>query len=197
MNLTMRMTLSLACAACFAAMGATAQDRQSLVDPASYRSLAADHRAYRVGDLITIVVSEETSAKSQAATGVTSDVTLHATAATTRKNYGGSGDLGGGDAATAQTTRVGELRTQISAQVKAVRANGLVEIAGVQELTVNGEHQQISVTGVVRPEDIAADNTVPSNRIAQAHLELMGVGVVSESQRQSILYRVLKWMRLM
>jgi flagellar L-ring protein precursor FlgH len=49
----------------------------------------------------------------------------------------------------------------------------------------------------VRPEDIAADNTVWSNRIADADIRLAGAGVVSRSQRQGVFYRVFKWMGLL
>jgi flagellar L-ring protein FlgH len=78
-----------------------------------------------------------------------------------------------------------------------VEPDGTLRIAGEQTLRVNGELQKIRVSGLVRPEDISAENTVWSHRIANADLELLGVGVVSESQRQSIFYRVFKWLRLM
>jgi flagellar L-ring protein precursor FlgH len=81
--------------------------------------------------------------------------------------------------------------------VIAIEPNGNLRIEGEQSLIVNGERQKIRITGMVRPEDISAANTVWSNRIANADLELLGVGVVSESQRQSVLYRVFKWLRLM
>ena len=181
----------------FIAGSVAAQERQSLVDPLNYRNLAADHRAYRVGDVVTIYVLEATRAKSQAATDATSELDLRAGLTSPSTTYNASLGVGGSNSSGAQTTRVGELRTQVSAQVTAVRADGSLEIAGVQTLTVNGEHQKIRLSGLVRPEDISADNTVWSNRIAQADIELVGVGVVSESQRQSIFYRVFKWLRLM
>jgi flagellar L-ring protein precursor FlgH len=171
-----------------------AQD--SLVDLTGYRNLAADHRAYRVGDVITIYVLEATKARSQAATDANSDVGVHAGLTSPSTNYNATLGLGGSNTAGAQTTRVGELRTHISAQVVAVHPDGMLEISGAQSLTVNGEHQRIRLSGLVRPEDVAADNTVWSNRIANADLELDGVGSVSESQRQSIVYRVFKWLRL-
>ncbi len=182
---------------CLVAIACHAQSRESLVDLANYRSLAADHRAYRVGDIVTIYVLEATKAKSQAATDATSDLNLHAALTSPSTNYNASLGTGGSNSAGALTTRIGELRTQISAQVIAVQPDGSLVIEGQQTLTVNGEHQKIRLSGVVRQEDIAADNTVWSNRIANANLELLGVGVVSESQRQSIFYRVFKWLRLM
>jgi flagellar L-ring protein FlgH len=174
-----------------------AQDRESLVDTALYRSLVADHRAYRVGDVLTIYVLEATRAKSQAATDANSRLDLEAGVRSPNVDYDAGLGIGGMNSAGAQTTRLGELRTQVSARVIAVESNGDLNIEGAQQLVVNGERQRIRITGLVRPEDISADNAVWSNRIANAHLELDGVGVVSESQRQSVLYRVFKWLRLM
>ena len=176
---------------------AFANERESLIDPNQYRGLAADHRAYRVGDIVTIYVLEATRAKSQAATEAGSDLNLDVGLSSPSTQYNANLGLSGNNASGAQTTRVGELRTQVSAQVTAVETNGSLRIAGEQSLIVNGERQKIRITGLIRPEDINADNTVWSNRIANADLELLGVGVVSESQRQSILYRVFKWLRLL
>lgn len=166
----------------------------SLIDPARYRSLAADHRANGPGDLITIYVQETTRAKSQAATEASRDVALQAGVHSPTAAFDGSVGYAGGDAAGAQTTRVGELRTQISARVVGVDADGNLRIAGDQSLMVNGERQRIRITGLVRPADIDADNAIWSNRIAEADIELVGVGTVSASQRRSVIYRALQWL---
>ena len=188
------LVFALSAAACVPAF---ANERESLIDPNQYRGLAADHRAYRVGDIVTIYVLEATRAKSQAATEAGSDLNLDVGLSSPSTQYNANLGLSGNNASGAQTTRVGELRTQVSAQVTAVEINGSLRIAGEQSLIVNGERQKIRITGLIRPEDINADNTVWSNRIANADLELLGVGVVSESQRQSIFYRVFKWLRLL
>ena len=176
---------------------ATAQSRESLVDTAGYRGLAADHRAYRVGDVVTVYVLEATRAKSQAATDAVSDLDMHVGLASPSTQYNANLGIGGSNSGGAQTTRLGELSTQISTQVVAVEPDGSLRIAGEQTLRVNGERQKIRLSGLVRLEDISADNVVWSNRIANADLELLGVGSVSESQKQSIFYRLFKWLRLM
>lgn len=174
-----------------------AQEPQSLIDTTTYRGLAADRRAYRVGDLLTVYVVEATRAKSQAATDASGNFGLDVGLSSPSTDYQASLGLTGRNAGGAQTTRLGELRAQISAQVVEVVPAGLLRIEAMQSLVVNGERQQIRLKGFVRPEDIAADNTILSNRIANADLELVGAGVVSESQRQSILYRITKWLRLL
>lgn len=173
------------------------QAQESLVDPMVYRGLAADHRAFRVGDVVTVYVQETTSAKAQAATDAASNLDMEIGLRSPSTNYSAGLGLGGANGAGARTTREGQVRAQISAQVTAVEPNGMLHIEGAQGLTVNGENQTIRVSGLVRPEDVSAENAVWSHRIANAELELSGVGVVSESQRQSLIYRLFKWLRLM
>lgn len=199
MNRTRTRALQLCCAVAvgLVAGSACAQSAESLVDTRVYRALAADHRAYRVGDVVTVFVLEATRAKSQAATDAASNLDMQVGLASPSTRYNASLGIGGSNSGGAQTTRVGELRTQISTQVVAVEANGTLRIEGEQTLTVNKEHQRIRLSGLVRPEDVAADNTVWSNRIANANLELIGTGSVSESQRQSLIYRLFKWLGLM
>lgn len=176
---------------------AAQQGRESLIDPDSYRNLAADHRAYREGDVVTVYVLETTRAKSQAGTEASSGLDMRVGLDSPSTAYRADFDFGGSNTGGAQTTRLGEIRAQISSRVVAVEADGRLHIEGEQSLRINGERQQIRLRGIVRPEDIQADNTVLSNRIADADIELMGVGVVSESNRQSLIYRLFKWLRLM
>lgn len=187
----------LACAVLLSMAAANAHAQESLVDPAGYRGLAADQRAARVGDIITVLVLEATRARSQAATDASSELAMGASLHTPSTDFDADLGLRGRNGAGAQTTRVGELRTQMSAQVVSVDPNGLLHIEGTQALTVNGEQQTIRLRGVVRPEDIDSGNTVFSTRIAQAEIELAGAGVVSASQRQSVIYRLFKWLRLL
>lgn len=188
--------------ACVVLMGATAAahaapTRQTLVDVENYRPLMADHRAYQPGDVLTVYVAEATRAKSQAATDASSQLALGASLSSPSTNYSAKAGLNGSNAGGAQTTRSGELRTQISVQVVAVQPDGMLDIEGEQTLLVNRERQHIRLRGRVRPQDIAADNTVWSHRIANADIELDGVGDVSTSQRQSMIFRALKWLRLL
>ncbi|PWB29846.1 flagellar biosynthesis protein FlgH [Stenotrophomonas sp. SPM] len=181
-----------------AAPGAKAAPaRQTLVDVENYRPLMADHRAFRTGDVLTVYVAEATRAKSQAGTDASSQLALGASLSSPTADYAAKAGLSGSTAGGAQTTRSGELRTQISVQVVEARSDGSLAIEGAQTLLVNRERQHIRLRGVVRPQDIAADNTVWSHRIANAEIELDGVGDVSASQRQSLIYRTLKWLRLL
>jgi flagellar L-ring protein FlgH len=174
-----------------------AQSSQSLIKPASFRGPAADQRAYRVGDVLTVYVLETTRARSQAATDSDRSSGFAADLSTPSTNYNGSIVLQGKSKGAAQTSRVGELRAQLTVRVEAVEANGLMRIKGTQILEVNKEQQKITLRGLVRPEDISAGNIVWSTRIADAQVSLSGNGIVSEAQKKSLISRVFSWLGLL
>lgn len=171
--------------------------QESLIDVDTYRGIASDRRAYRVGDILTVNVLEAARARSGAATDASSDVRLRASASTPGYQGSATGALSASNTGGAETSRVGELRTQLSVRVMGVQPDGTLYVEGTQSLVINGEDQQIVLSGLVRPDDIRADNSIWSHRLANARVEFSGSGVVSESQRQSIVYRALKWLRLL
>ena len=171
--------------------------QQSLIEPGTYRGIAADRRAYRVGDILTVNVLEAARARSSASTDASSDVRVRASASTAGYQGAATGVLAAGSTGGAATSRAGELRTQLSVRVQQVLGDGTLAVEGAQSLIINGEDQKILLSGLVRPEDISSDNSLWSHRIANARVEFSGKGVVSESQRTSIVYRALKWLRLL
>lgn len=178
------------------ATAAVASPRSSLIDPATFRGPAADQRAYRIGDVLTVYVLETAHARSQAGTGAERNtdlgIALHAPSTAYEADLGVRNKSNG----TAQTQRIGELRAQVSVRVVAVEPNGLLRVSGGQTLAVNGEQQRITLSGLVRPEDITAGNIVWSSRIAEAEVSLSGKGVVSEAQRRSLIARIFQWLGL-
>ena len=164
-----------------------------------------DSRARVVGDIITVVVSEEATASSQAKTGssrshdqsagilslpfisgqlTTRGIDLAATGlADTTSNRNFSGD--------ASTDRTDSLNANIAAVVKQVMPNGLRVIEGQREVMVNYEKQVLVLSGIVRPEDISSQNTIPSSKIAEARIAYSGRGIVDESQQPQYGVRLL------
>ncbi|PZQ34113.1 MAG: flagellar biosynthesis protein FlgH [Stenotrophomonas acidaminiphila] len=171
--------------------------QESLIQPDAYRGIAADRRAYRLGDILTVNVLEAARARSGASTDASSDVRLQGAASGNSYQGSISGSLSAASAGGAETSRVGELRTQLSVRVVDVHPDGALAVEGAQSLVINGEDQRIVLSGLVRPDDIQRDNSVWSHRLANARVEFSGNGVVSQSQRQSIVYKVLKWLRLL
>jgi flagellar L-ring protein FlgH len=181
------------------AQDVVAQSSQSMIDPATFRGPAADQRAYRVGDVLTVYVLEATRARSQAGTDAENSAGFAADFTTSAGHYNGNGSVGlqGKTKGAAQTTRVGELRAQISVRVDSIESNGLMRIKGTQLLEVNKEQQKITLTGLVRPEDISSGNIIWSNRIADAQVSLAGKGIVSESQRKGLIAKIVTWLRIL
>ncbi len=65
-------------------------------------------------------------------------------------------------------------------------------LEGTKNVQVNSDYQTITVRGIVRPADLASDNSVPSNRLAQMEVTLDGKGVIVDAiHRPNILYRIL------
>ena len=69
--------------------------------------------------------------------------------------------------------------------------NGNLRIAGKREVVINNERQILILTGVIRPEDIQANNTIQSTYVADAKIILTGQGVAQEKQHPGWMARVL------
>jgi flagellar L-ring protein FlgH len=157
-----------------------------------------DADASQVGDLVTIVVNESTSAlasgvtnssrKSSASSNITS--LYGATTAKLSNLLGTAGDqeLAG----TAQTSRNMTIATTISARVIQVTPNGSLLVEGVKNIGVNSEKQTITVQGLIRPVDLTTGNTINSVQVANLSVKVDGKGVVGDAiRRPNFLYRLL------
>lgn len=169
-------------------------------DSGRFADLARDQRAARVGDLVTIVVSDRASAVSRGATTANrkSEVNASVTA------LGGPTRVGGPLSALAQmggenkldgageTSRESSLTTTLSAYVKQVMPNGNLLLEGSKDVMVNSERQKVIVRGLIRWNDLSPSNRVASDRLAALEIQIQGKGVVQDAiRRPNILYRIL------
>jgi len=175
------------------------QYANTLWQPGS-RAFFRDQRAARVGDIIKVninvndqaVVNNETEGKRQS----TDQATMAKVFGFEQKllNFLPNQKLGTPDSVldtsgsvnnkgTGKVTRKDQIRTQIAAIVTQVLPNGNLVIQGQQEIRVNFDVREIGVRGVVRPQDILADNTIESSQIAEARIVYGGRGQLMEMQQ--------------
>lgn len=159
-----------------------------------------DVRASQVYDLVTIVVSDTTSAVSTGGTNTARKSSAQASVASAAlpkgsvkalsslANTSNNQQLQG----QGSTSRGSTLTTTVTAEVAGVLPNGNLVIQGVKEIMVNSEKQVITVRGIIRPDDLSPTNSVPSDRVARMEILVNGKGVVNDAvKRPFFLYRIL------
>ena len=149
---------------------------------------ATDRRASKVGDILTVSLSENFSAsKSQSAKSAKKgelkfDFPNVMTAgaddglfdSSSDQSFDGSGSAGQNNS----------LKGQLSVTVTKVFDNGNMEILGQKKLTLNNGDEYIRLLGVIRPEDIDSQNTVLSSRIANAKISYTGAGDIADTSKK-------------
>jgi len=167
---------------------------------AIYSNLGMDLKATRVNDLVTILVSENTSAVAtgDVKTARTSSAQSAITAAAgVQRAAGPLANLLNTNTATAlqgqgSTDRGAVVTTTLSARVVHVLPNGYLVVEGVKRVQVSSENQIITVRGVIRPVDLDTTNSIQSTRVAQMEIQVNGKGVINDSiHRPNFLYRLL------
>ena len=158
-------------------------------------SLFSDNKARRVGDTLTVVITETGAASSVAATKTAKNESLNygpgfGPLLFNIKNFGVSGGIN--STASGSTTRTDNLSASIGVTVKEVLPNGNLVVEGKRKVGMNAETQEITLTGVVRPTDIQPNNTIASPLVADAQIKYGGRGPVGDKQHDGIISRIFK-----
>ena len=170
----------------------------------SDRSMFADHKAARSGDILTIIVSESVAAQSSQSTKSSRDSSIadavqsflypglgtHKGALPNLSLGGKAAYDGGGDISNNQS-----LASRAAALVTDVLPNGNLVIEGVRVVTFSGETQYVVLHGLVRRDDIAPDNSVQSTNIADARVEFYADGALTDAQKRGWLAKVYEKLR--
>ena len=164
--------------------------------------LFTDARALRTNDLVVIKIEEVADARRSANTDLNresdSEAKISAFLGLLEKlNKSGKVDLSGSSKSTfkgqGKTDRSEYLTATVPAMVSKVLSNGNLFIEGHRVILVNAEEQHFYISGVVRPIDIDQENSVKSSMVADAEIEFVGRGVLTDNQRQGWLSRFLGW----
>lgn len=169
----------------------------SLWRPGS-RTFLRDQRAASVGDIVTVLVSIQDEAELQNRTTRGRDNTegmglprllglessyarLFPTGIDPSRLIEASSTSG--VAGTGAIRRNETVTLRVAATVAQVLPNGNLVVTGRQQVRVNSELRDLSIGGVIRPQDIASDNTVRHDRLAEARIAYGGRGTISDVQR--------------
>lgn len=171
---------------------------------ATQSSMFADRKAAATGDIVTIVVSESVAAQNSQTKKSSRDSSIsdavssflfpntgaHNGALPSLSLSGKATYNGGGDVSNNQS-----LSSRAAVLVTDVLPNGNLVIQGVRVVTFSGETQYVVLHGMVRPDDIARDNSVQSTNIADARVEFYAEGALTDAQKRGWLTKVYEKLR--
>ena len=183
------------CSMIFVLVFSTSVFAQSLWDDNA--NWYADSRPGRVGDIITVLINERTDAKDEATTEVTK-----ASSNNINNGVDGTGILKfiRGLMFSASNTSNGEGSTErkhhatgtLACLVTEVLPNGNLVIEGTRDIRTSEETLQFQLLGVIRPQDVNADNQINSSLIANAEIAVKGRGVISRTQKVGVITQILQ-----
>ena len=159
------------------------------------RSMFADRRANAIGDVVTVIITENTTAVQSADVGVKRKGESSATGGSglwgllklvPRASVGGSTTQAG----SGSTARNSKLTTTITCRISEITPTGQIVIKGDRSIKINDDIQTLRFSGIARVEDVAQDNTLSSNMVANAQIEVFGTGPVERHTHPGLLNRL-------
>jgi flagellar L-ring protein precursor FlgH len=183
-------------AAAILALNSAATAGDPLIDLETGASLVTNQKARQIGDVVTILIVEQSSASS-----------TNKTDANNRSEVGGGPGLGFLDflgeweldvenkyKGDGKTSRTGNLRAEISARIVEILHNGDYRLEGTRMVAINGERQLIEIAGTCRPQDIRNDNTILSTYISDAQIAYSGSGTVYDAAEPGVITKIVNWL---
>lgn len=174
------------------------QHADAIYQPGTSLLLFEDIKARRIGDMITVILQEQTDAEKSADTGTTkststeiADPIIFGNSPTHNGNpifqnslqseheFDGSGE----------SSQSNSLTGSVTVSVVEVLSNGNLVVQGEKWININQGEEYIRLRGIVRPSDINADNTIASTRVANAQIQYAGNGVINETNSKGWLAR--------
>jgi flagellar L-ring protein precursor FlgH len=184
-------------------VAASSVSAQSLWKTDSSRSIVADRKAHSIGDLVTILVQESNTATKDNSTKTAKSSAIDASISSFLYSPAASGFLthngslpalklnsaqsfdGGGKVSNSE-----KITARISVRIMDVLPNRNLVIEGRRTTSFAGETQDAVLRGVIRPDDIAPNNTIYSYNVADATIKYVSSGVISDNQRKGWFTRI-------
>ena len=164
------------------------------------QSLFTDIKANQVGDVLTVIISEQSRGSNQIQSKTTKSskhdvqggpglgtlnfLPLFGVSGETKSTHDGKG----------QNIRNGSLSARMSVTVVAVRNNGDLVIEGSRIVSISGDRETINLSGIVRQRDVTPGNTIESYLIADAEISYTGKGAASAGSRPGFITRFFNWL---
>lgn len=152
-----------------------------VVAPPPRASWLSDRFPLRIGDLLTVVVDEQTAASERVSTVASADRAQRARLGIgidSAVRLGPSKDFSTGMSNSSrdvgESGRAGNLTAVLSVRVVGIDPNGIATIEGGKSVNVDGRLQEVKLRGIVRSEDVSSANVVSSSRIADAVITYKG-----------------------
>ena len=149
---------------------------------------SSDRRAKKVGDILSVTLSETFSSSKGATNSSAKADSIGAEVGPTgiMRNFaglGGSASKTNSFSGSMATSQSNSLSGTISATVVRVFPNGNLEIKGQKKLRITEGTEYIRLSGIIRPQDISTSNTVSSTKIAEAQIEYVGAGILDSASK--------------
>ncbi len=189
----------------YASMRADAKPSSGSIYSEAQAGYLEDTRALRVGDIAMININENATAQGGATTNLKKETSrtagvdsLLGLVPAIKKAYpnidpsqllkmASSFDFDG----EGSTNRSGTLKASIGVRVKSEMPNGDLFVEGTKVVMINHEEYHLYVSGVIRPADIADDNSIDSSLIADARVEFTGRGDINDQVERGWLNKIL------
>ena len=160
----------------------------SIYSTSSSGLFSSDRRAKKVGDILSVTLSETFSSNKAVTNSSAKADTIGAEVGPTGilrnlAGLGGSASKTNSFSGSMATNQSNSLSGTVSATIVRVFPNGNLEIKGQKKLRITEGTEYIRLSGIIRPEDISTTNTVSSAKIAEAQIEYVGAGILDSATK--------------
>ena len=186
------LVLSIFCASGLCFQGQAEAQSLWTDKPGIDRGRFADRKACAVGDIVTIIISESTTLSTAKNTANSKSGSTSLQAGVGIFDFLKAASASGSDSFSAKgsATATNKALANVTVTVTEIFPNGNMVLEGTQSIWQNKDEHKITFRGICRQDDILANNTIPSTKIADATVRFNGKGPLNAKQRQGILTQI-------